>query len=113
MTSAIRPLPSWINIDDETCSKVQAASVRNAFSQMVDIAEAAYSRTTAARTGGQLPPRDSALILWTFNTYFSLAQAVGARGRLTSLIGRRFRMTVFGIMQLTSQLQGISMISRI
>ena len=112
MTSEIRPLPSWINIDDETCSKVQAASVRNAFSQMVDIAEAAYSRTMAARTE-QLPLRNRVVILWTFNIYFSLDQAVGARGRLTSLIGRRFLMTVFGIMQLTSQLQGISMISRI
>src|SRR5579871_2440713 len=112
VTSEIRPLPSWINIDDETCSKVQAASVRNAFSQMVDIAEAAYSRTTAARTG-QLPRLNSLLILWTFNIYFSLTQAVGARGRLTSVIGRRFWMTVFGIMQLTSQFQGISMISGI
>src|SRR5579871_24906 len=82
----IRPLPAWINIDDETCSYVQKATLRNAFSQMVDIAEAAYSRTTEARTQ-QLPQPEGEVVVKTFDTYFSSTQAVGARDRLTTLIG--------------------------
>ena len=101
MASVIRPVPSWINIDDETCSRVQTATLRNAFSQMVDIAEAAHSRTTMARTQ-QSSPRDSGVVGRTFDTYFIITQDAGARGRLMNLIGRRFWMAVFCIMQLTS-----------
>src|SRR5262249_25505340 len=113
VASEIRPIPSWINIDDETCSKVQKATVRNALSEMVDIAEAAYFRTSAARMRQSVSPRDAAVVSRTFETYFILSQPVGARDRLTKLLGRRFWMAVFGTMQLTSQLQDISMISRI
>jgi len=89
VASEIRPLPAWINLDDETCLTVQKASVRNMFSQMVDIAEAAYSRTTNARTQIGTTHEDD-VVGRTFETYFVMSQAVGARNRLTNLIGRSF-----------------------
>ena len=92
MATEIRPLPPWINIDDVTCSKVQTASLRNAFSQMVDIAEVAYFRTSAGRMRQSVSPRDAAVVGRTFETYFIFSQVVGARDRLTKLIGRRFWM---------------------
>lgn len=84
-----RPLPPYIQIDDETCLKVQQASVRNAFNKMLDIAQSAYDRSTMARSG-QSAPSDAEVVTKTFNTYFSLDWAPGSRGRLTSVIGNAF-----------------------
>jgi len=100
VASVIRPLPSWIETDDTTCLTVQKASIRNAFSQMVDIAEAAYDRTTMARVPGASQPGTDAVIK-TISTYFAPSR-LGAEERVMRLIGKRTWMAVFGIMQLTS-----------
>jgi len=89
VASEVRPLPAWINLDDNSCLAVQKASVRNMFSQMVDIAEAAYSRTTNARAQVGTT-REDPVVGRTFATYFGTSPAVGARGRLTILIGTSF-----------------------
>ena len=100
VASVIRPLPSWIQTDDTTCLTVQKASIRNAFSQMVDIAEAAYYRTTTTRvTGGSQFSTD--VVFRTLSTYFTPSR-LGATERVTTLIGKCTLMAVFGIMQLTS-----------
>ena len=100
VASVIRPLPSWIQADDRTCLTVQKASIRNAFSQMVDIAEAAFYRTTTARfAGGSQSSTD--VVIKTISTYFA-PSSLGAQQRVTNLIGKRTWMAVFGIMQLTS-----------
>jgi hypothetical protein len=90
VASEIRPLPAWVNVDDVSCLAVQKASIRNMFSQMVDIAEAAYSRTTNARTLLIETTREDQVVFRTLETYFLMSQASGARGRLTKLIGRSF-----------------------
>ena len=50
-TAAITPLPPWVQIDDNTCSFVQTAAIKNAFSEMLDIASAAYDIITTDRRG--------------------------------------------------------------
>ena len=87
--SAITPLPSWVQIDDNTCQFVQAAAIKNAFSEMIDIASAAYDTITTARRGEG--PRNIRRVVWdTTDTYFALSIAVGARDRVNRAIGRRF-----------------------
>jgi hypothetical protein len=67
---------------------------------MVDIAEAAYYRTTTTRvTGGSQFSTD--VVINTAATYFTPSR-LGADERITKLIGKCTLMAVFGIMQLTS-----------
>jgi hypothetical protein len=95
-------LPPWVVIDDATCSRVQKSSVQNAFSQMLDIAEVAYDRTTTARRDLGLNA-NKIVVSRTITSYFAIyTHPQGARTRLTNLIGRCLWMAVFDIMQLTS-----------
>jgi len=88
-TNAITPLPSWVQIDTNTCGFVQTASIKNAFSEMIDIASAAFDYVTEARHGSlQQDYKD--VVSRTIDTYFAMSIAVGARNRLTDAISRRF-----------------------
>jgi len=87
--SAITPLPSWIQIDGNTCGFVQAAAIKNAFSEMIDIASAAYNTITTARNG-RLPRNLVYVAYRTTDTYFALSITIGARDRLNRAVGRRF-----------------------
>ena len=88
--SAIYPLPSWIQIDEKTCSFVQTAAIKNAYSEMLDIAAGSYDTITTARRG-KLPRNIAAVVGRTAETYFALATiSVGSRDRLSRAIGRRF-----------------------
>ena len=68
---------------------------------MIDIAEAAYYRTSMAMVSGGSQPGTDVVVINTISTYFA-PTSLGAQDRITKLIGRRTSMAVFGIMQLTS-----------
>jgi hypothetical protein len=87
--SAITPLPSWIQIDQNTCGFVQTAALKNAFSEMIDIASDAYNTVTAARSG-RLSRIQEFVVFGTTDTYFALSIAIGARDRVNRVVGRRF-----------------------
>jgi hypothetical protein len=88
--SAITPLPPWVQIDDSTCSFVQTAAIKNAFSEMIDIASAAYDTITTARMG-QGPRNRRRVVFETTDTYFAIYSiAIGARDRVNRAVGRRF-----------------------
>ena len=88
--SAITPLPPWVQIDERTCSFVQTAAIKNAFSEMIDIASAAYDTITTARMG-KGPSNTRRVVFETTDTYFALFSiAIGARDRVNRAVGRRF-----------------------
>jgi hypothetical protein len=87
---AITPLPPWIQIDQNTCGFVQTAALKNAFSEMIDIASAAYNTITTANNGG-LPSNIELVLGRTAETYFGIENfRDGAQDRYLHVLGRRF-----------------------
>ena len=69
---------------------------------MVAMAQVAYDRTVAARDLTS-SVGDRRVVTNTFNTYFGVTNAADGRPyRLSSVLGRRFWMAAFDIMQLTN-----------
>ena len=87
--SGFTPLPAWVKIDENTCSFVQTSAIKNAFSEMIDIAIAAVNYGSAYKER-KLPQDIRDVVGRTSNTYFGITILVGSRDRLTRAIGRRF-----------------------
>ena len=89
------------NIDRATCSNLNANTIARAYNDMVAMARVAYDRTVAARDQTS-SLGDRRVVTNTFDTYFGVTYAGGRQYRLSNIIGRRFSMALFDIIQLTS-----------
>jgi hypothetical protein len=102
-SSAIPPLPTNIFFETTTCNDANEETIAGAFNDMVNMAEVAYDRTVAAMLLSS-SPSDRLVVLFTFQTYFSLFTEEGIENRKAVLLRRHFWMAVFGIMRLMSWL---------
>jgi len=87
--SGFTPLPAWVKIDENTCSFVQTSAIKNAFSEMIDIAIAAFNYGIQFKER-KLSQDIRNSVGRTTNTYFGITIPVGSRDRLNRAIGRRF-----------------------